>query len=244
MELEICGSIMEDAGEYSACVGRRGPATLAGAREDRERPQGPVASCSMWSVSHCRILCLSASSPTWVLQMSLLLWGSSFSRRCVQCCVSAVPSGGFWLPQPPSLRLFTCLYCGSFAVWGLCPGESCPESLMFSGGQLLRALLKALPARGSHKASEPCRGHGRSMAIPCCELSRVVHEGLEDWIRTLETEIRLCLGRRGQRVSCRSWLGSNGCRGVCEARRGLSWAGSLSGVRTACDHMAWRWLPI
>ena len=43
----------------------------------------------------------------------------------------------------------------------------------------------------------------------------------------------------GQRVSWGSWLGYNGCRGVCGARRGL-WPGSLSGVRTACDHLDWR----
>ena len=66
-ELEICGLTVEDAGEYSCVCGQeRTSATLAVRGKDRERPQGPVASCLRGSLCHwlhCRILCLFESFP-------------------------------------------------------------------------------------------------------------------------------------------------------------------------------------
>ena len=45
-ELEIRGLTVEDAGEYSCVCGQeRTSATLTVRGKDRERPQGPVASC-------------------------------------------------------------------------------------------------------------------------------------------------------------------------------------------------------
>ena len=45
-EREIRGLTAEDAGEYSCMCGQEGTsATLAVRGKDRERPQGPVASC-------------------------------------------------------------------------------------------------------------------------------------------------------------------------------------------------------
>ena len=79
------------------------------------------------TVGFCAFLYL----PTWVPADVSWLWVPRSVDVSVQCCVSAVPSGTF-----ASVTICASLYLfvlWSFAVCGvLCPGESCPESLMFS----------------------------------------------------------------------------------------------------------------
>ena len=127
-ELEIRGLTVEDAGEYSCVCGQeRTSATLAVRGKDRERPQGPVASCLRGSLCHwlhCRILCLFESFPLGPCRC-LLAPGSSFSRcqcpvLCDRCSLRDI-----CLPHHlcVSLLVRTVVFC---SLWGFVSWRELP----------------------------------------------------------------------------------------------------------------------
>ena len=133
-ELEIRGLTVEDTGQYSCMCGQeRTSATLTIKGKGRQRPQGPVASClrvvsvTGSTTGFCGFSCLCHLGPC----RCLLAPGSLFSRcECAVLCVLCSLWTFASITICASLYLFV---LWSFAVCGvLCPGESYPESLMFS----------------------------------------------------------------------------------------------------------------